>query len=121
MQTQEGSRLPVPHCIKDSFGWQIREGLLGHGEIAVLDKPTFGSVELGKLLLELNEKEAISSICLIGLCTDICVISNAMLAKSFLPEVPVSVDAACCAGVTPQTHLNALEAMKMCQITVENQ
>ena len=121
MQTQEGSRLPVPHCIKDSYGWQIREGLLGHGEIAVLDKPTFGSVELGRLLLELNEKEAISSICLIGLCTDICVISNAMLAKSFLPEVPVSVDAACCAGVTPQTHLNALEAMKMCQITVENQ
>ena len=119
MQTQEGSRLPVPHCIKDSFGWQIREGLLGHGEIAVLDKPTFGSVELGKLLLELNEKEAISSICLIGLCTDICVISNAMLAKSFLPEVPVSVDAACCAGVTPQTHLNALEAMKMCQIIVK--
>lgn len=121
MQTQEGAKLPVPHCIENSFGWQIRDGLLGHGEIAVLDKPTFGSRELGSLLLELDRQEPVSSICLIGLCTDICVISNALLAKAFLPEVPVSVDAACCAGVTPQSHLNALAAMKMCQIAVENE
>ena len=121
MQTQEGAKLPVPHCIENSFGWQIRDGLLGHGEIAVLDKPTFGSRELGSMLLELDRKEPIGSICLIGLCTDICVISNALLAKAFLPEVPVSVDAACCAGVTPQSHLNALAAMKMCQIAVENE
>lgn len=121
MQTQEGAKLPVPHCIENSFGWQIRDGLLGHGEIAVLDKPTFGSRELGSLLLELDRQEPIGSICLIGLCTDICVISNALLAKAFLPEVPVSVDAACCAGVTPQSHLNALAAMKMCQIAVENE
>jgi len=121
MQTQEGANLPVPHCIENSFGWQIREGLLGHGEIAVLDKPTFGSRELGEMLLELEQQEPIGSICLIGLCTDICVISNALLAKAFLPEVPVSVDAACCAGVTPQSHLNALAAMKMCQIAVENE
>lgn len=121
MQTQEGANLPVPHCIENSFGWQIRDGLLGHGEIAVLDKPTFGSRELGSMLLELDRKEPIGSICLIGLCTDICVISNALLAKAFLPEVPVSVDAACCAGVTPQSHLNALAAMKMCQIAVENE
>lgn len=121
MQTQEGANLPVPHCIENSFGWQIREGLLGHGEIAVLDKPTFGSRELGEMLLELERQEPIGSICLIGLCTDICVISNALLAKAFLPEVPVSVDAACCAGVTPQSHLNALAAMKMCQIAVENE
>ena len=121
MQTQEGAKLPVPHCIENSFGWQIREGLEGHGEIAVLDKPTFGSRELGEMLLELEQQEPIGSICLIGLCTDICVISNALLAKAFLPEVPVSVDAACCAGVTPQSHLNALAAMKMCQIAVENE
>ena len=121
MQTQEGANLPVPHCIENSFGWQIREGLLGHGEIAVLDKPTFGSRELGEMLLELEQQEPIGSICLIGLCTDICVISNALLVKAFLPEVPVTVDAACCAGVTPQSHLTALSAMKMCQIKVENE
>ena len=121
MDTQEGTNLPVPHCIEGSFGWQIREGLCGHGEIAILDKPTFGSHELGEMLLKMNSDETIGSVTLIGLCTDICVISNALLVKAFLPEVPVSVDAACCAGVTPQSHLNALEAMKMCQIKIENQ
>ena len=121
MSTQEGGKLPVPHCIEGSQGWQIREGLCGHGEIAVLDKPTFGSRELAELLCSLDREEAISSVTLIGLCTDICVISNAMLVKAFLPEVPVSVDAACCAGVTTQSHLNALEAMKMCQINIENE
>lgn len=119
METQEGRNLPVPHCIEGSFGWQIREELTGHGEATVIDKPTFGSPELGKLLLELEAEEHISSICLIGLCTDICVISNALLCKAFLPEVPISVDAACCAGVTVQSHLNALEAMKMCQIKID--
>ena len=121
LNTQEGKNLPVPHCIEGSFGWQIREGLCGHGEIATLDKPTFGSRELGELLLKMNTEEPIGSVTLIGLCTDICVISNALLVKALLPEVPVSVDAACCAGVTVQSHLNALEAMKMCQIKVENQ
>lgn len=121
MDTQEGAKLPVPHCIRGSFGWEIREGLTGHGELEVLDKPTFGSRELGELLLKLNGEEPIASITLIGLCTDICVISNALLIKAFLPEVPISVDAACCAGVTPQSHLNALEAMKMCQISIENE
>lgn len=121
MSTQEGGKLPVPHCIEGSHGWQIRDGLCGHGEIAVLDKPTFGSRELAELLYALDKEEAISSVTLVGLCTDICVISNALLIKAFLPEVPVSVDAACCAGVTPQSHLNALEAMKMCQINIENE
>ena len=121
MDTQEGKNLPVPHCIENSFGWQIRDGLEGHGEIAVVDKPTFGSAALGELLLKLHAEEPISSVCLVGLCTDICVISNALLIKAFLPEVSVSVDAACCAGVTPQSHLNALAAMKMCQIAVENE
>ena len=121
MQTQEGEKLPVPHCIKGSFGWQIREELLGHTEAIFIDKPTFGSTQLGEVLVQFNREEAIGSICLVGLCTDICVISNALLAKAFLPEVPVSVDAACCAGVSVQSHLNALEAMKMCQINIINQ
>ena len=121
MDTQEGANLPVPHCIEGSFGWQIREGLCGHGEIAVLDKPTFGSTALAEMLVKMNTEEEIGSVCLVGLCTDICVISNALLIKANLPEVPITVDAACCAGVTPQSHLNALEAMKMCQIAIENE
>lgn len=121
MDTQEGAKLPVPHCIEGSFGWQIRDDLCGHGEIAVLDKPTFGSTALADMLLKMNSEEEIGSVCLIGLCTDICVISNALLIKAFLPEIPVTVDAACCAGVTPQSHLNALEAMKMCQIGIVNE
>ncbi len=120
LDTQEGKNLPVVHCISGSTGWQIREGL---GEIRpclVIDKPTFGSAELGAFLAQRNEEEPIGEITLIGLCTDICVISNALLIKAFLPEVPVRVDAACCAGVTPQSHRNALEAMKMCQIRIDN-
>lgn len=120
LDTQEGKNLPVVHCISGSTGWQIREGL---GEIRpclVIDKPTFGSAELGAFLAQRNEEEPIGEITLIGLCTDICVISNALLIKAFLPEVPVRVDAACCAGVTPESHRNALEAMKMCQIRIDN-
>jgi nicotinamidase-related amidase len=85
----------------------------------VIDKPTFGSARLGKLLAE--SEEEIGQITLIGLCTDICVISNALLVKAFLPEVKVAVDAACCAGVSPESHTNALAAMKVCQIAVENE
>ena len=86
-----------------------------------MDKPTFGSVELGEMLVKANEEEAISTITFIGLCTDICVISNAMIAKASLPEVDILVDAACCAGVSPESYKNALEAMKMCQITIINE
>lgn len=121
METQEGKNLPVPHCIKGTDGWQIcRELDVLRSEDAI-DKVTFGSENLGILLKEMNEKESIDSITLIGLCTDICVISNAMLIKAFLPETPLIVDAACCAGVTPQSHKNALSAMKVCQIKVENE
>lgn len=88
---------------------------------AILDKPSFGSAELGRLLAEENEKELIEKVTLIGLCTDICVISNALLVKAFLPEAEVAVDAACCAGVTPESHRTALAAMKSCQITVEHE
>ena len=121
MRTQEGKNLPVPHCIKDSEGWKIREGLESIRPAAVIDKPTFGSAELGAMLLQRDLEEKIGKITVIGLCTDICVISNALLIKAFLPETPIVVDAACCAGVTPQSHKNALEAMKMCQIAVENE
>lgn len=120
MQTQEGRNLPVPHCIKGSQGWQVCPALEPLRTGLTIDKPTFGSAELGRLLLELDAKEPVGSITLIGLCTDICVISNAMIAKAFLPEVPVTVDAACCAGVTPESHRNALNAMKMCQISIDN-
>jgi len=121
LETQEGRNLPVVHCVKDSLGWQIREGLEELRSGVKFDKPTFGSVELGKYLAEINTSEGIESVTLIGLCTDICVISNAMLVKAFMPEVSVIVDAACCAGVSPATHLNALEAMKVSQIKVENE
>ena len=121
LETQEGKRLPVRHCVKDSAGWQIREGLESIRQCTVIDKPGFGSTELGVLLAQKDLAEKIGSITLVGLCTDICVISNALLLKAFLPETPICVDAACCAGVTPESHRGALEAMKMCQITIENE
>lgn len=117
METQEGKNLPVPHCIRDTEGWQIRAELQQAGA-EVIDKPTFGSRALAEKLVEMNREEAIESITLIGLCTDICVISNAFVIKAFLPETPIIVDAACCAGVTPKSHERALEAMKVCQIAV---
>ena len=120
LTTQEGHNLPVPHCIRGSEGWEIIPELRCYAEKAcVIDKPTFGSARLGKLLAE--SEEEIGQITLIGLCTDICVISNALLVKAFLPEVKVAVDAACCAGVSPESHTNALAAMKVCQIAVENE
>ena len=121
MQTQEGRNLPVPHCIKGSRGWEVCPALEPLRTGLTIDKPTFGSAELGRLLLELDAKEPVGSITLVGLCTDICVISNAMIAKAFLPEVPVTVDAACCAGVTPESHRNSLSAMRMCQVRIENE
>ena len=121
LETQEGTLLPVKHCIKDTDGWQIRPELDALRVSEAVDKPTFGSIMLGKELVEENEKEPIESVTIIGLCTDICVISNALLIKAFLPEVPIIVDAKCCAGVTPDSHKNALNAMKACQIKIENE
>ena len=118
LETQEGRNLPVPHCIRASHGWQIRPELDALRTTEPVDKPTFGSERLGRLLKEENAKDPIGSITLIGLCTDICVISNALLIKAFLPEVPIKVDASCCAGVTPQSHENALNAMRACQIEI---
>ena len=121
METQEGKNLPVPHCIKGTKGWEIRSELMDLCKNNPIDKLTFGSSELGNILVEENKVNTIESITFIGLCTDICVISNVMIAKAFLPEVRVIVDAACCAGVTPESHKNALEAMKVCQVSVENE
>ena len=105
-----------------TWGWELAKELeaasLG---CQIFDKPTFGSVELASHLVKEQEENEIEAIELCGLCTDICVISNALLLKANLPEVPVLVDASCCAGVTPESHLNALSAMKMCQITVKNE
>ncbi len=121
MQTREGKYLPVPHCIRGTDGWQLHPELRGVRDEDVIDKPTFGSIQLLEKLREENENNPIESITLIGLCTDICVISNAMLLKAALPEADIRIDAACCAGVTPQSHQTALDAMRMCQIMIENE
>ena len=120
LKSDEGKQLPVEHCIKDTPGWEIDTRLteLFANSPVCIDKPTFGSVELGQMLKELNGEEPIEKITFVGLCTDICVISNAMIAKAYLPEVKIAVDAACCAGVTVDTHNAALATMKMCQINV---
>ena len=112
LSTQEGKKLPVLHCIKNSHGWQIADSIPVEGKI--FDKPTFGSTELADYVKDGGFIKAE----LIGLCSDICVISNAFLLKSFCPELNISVRSNCCAGVTPQSHQNALNAMKNCQITV---
>ena len=121
LSTQEGRKLPVAHCVKGTPGWQIRDELDALRETHAVDKPGFGSTALAHMLASMDKAEGLSSVTLVGLCTDICVISNAMLIKAALPEVPVIVDAACCAGVSPATHKNALEAMKMCQIDIINE
>lgn len=120
-ETQEGRRLPVKHCVKGTDGWNT-EGILAEyakaKNAAVYEKLTFGSIALAQDLRRLNEQKAIDAIELVGVCTDICVISNALLLKAYLPEVTIRVDASCCAGVTVQKHEAALETMRSCQIEV---
>lgn len=113
LNTQEGRNLPVPHCLKGSFGWEISAALPVE-DAPVVDKPSFGSCELAAMLTGLSP----DAVELIGVCTDICVISNALIVKAHLPEVPMCVRASCCAGVTPESHENALKAMKACQIDI---
>ena len=120
LETQEGRFLPVTHCVRGTEGWLIRP------EIAALippenvyEKPTFGCVELMEDLKAYYEEEEDIELELVGLCTDICVVSNALLLKAAMPEVKISVDASCCAGVTPEKHAAALETMRSCQICVE--
>lgn len=120
LETQEGHNLPVVHCVKGTDGWQIRPEIADLLKGAkIYEKPTFGSTAMAADLRELSEKEEIE-LELVGLCTDICVVSNALLLKASMPEVKISVDAACCAGVTPEKHAAALETMRSCQIHVVN-
>lgn len=119
LKTQEGRNLPVEHCIQGTEGWDI------HPDIAplipgdhIIDKGTFGSIALAEMMRSLSEAEE-TAYELVGLCTDICVVSNALILKAVLPEADIAVDAACCAGVTPEKHNAALETMRSCQIRVE--
>ena len=109
LQTPEGIKLPVPHCIRGTKGWEIADGLYAEG-CRIIDKPNFGWPHW--------DRENLEEVELIGLCTDICVVSNALILKAAFPNAVVKVDARCCAGVTPATHRAALETMKMCQIDV---
>ena len=119
LSTQEGKNLPVEHCIEGTPGWEldprVAEAVKG---AAIVNKPTFGSVKLMEMIKEVSDKEEIS-VELIGLCTDICVVSNALLLKAAMPEVRICVDASCCAGVTPEKHRAALETMRSCQISIK--
>ena len=122
LDTAEGKKLPVTHCVRGTAGWElnpvIAESLKGK-PVTTVEKPTFGSTALPGLI-ESAADGADFSITLIGLCTDICVVSNALVLKAFFPEKKISVDASCCAGVTPELHRAALATMQSCQIDVEN-
>lgn len=120
METQEGKNLPVPHCIKGTDGWQLDskvQAALKNKAYRVIEKPTFGSTELPEYI-KVNYSNTEVEFELIGLCTDICVVSNALMLKANFIESKVSVDASCCAGVTVDSHNAALTTMKMCQVNV---
>lgn len=122
MNTAEGKKLPVPHCLRGTPGWALDASIadaLADKAYTPVEKPTFGSVALPGMIEQAAAGEEFS-IELIGLCTDICVASNALLLKAHFPEMPISVDAACCAGVSPETHNAALTTMRCCQIDIMN-
>ena len=135
LNTQEGKKLPVPHCLKDTYGWELAPEMeeaiydtrgkyfdfdtyFPYVGDHIIDKSIFGSIDLQNVLYVLDEEDDIKEITLLGVCTDICVISNAMLTKATLPEATVKVVADCCAGVSPESHQRALDAMKMLQIEI---
>ena len=121
METQEGKKLPVPHCMEGSEGWELIEPLdklKKQAGAVIYDKPTFGSVALADDLKKEYDKGVIKEVELIGVCTDICVVSNALLIKANMPELTVKLDASCCAGVTVEKHEAALETMRSCQVEV---
>ena len=120
MDTAEGQKLPVPHCIKGTEGWQLNKDIsaaLKSRKFTPVEKYTFGSVKLPELIRKAAGSDEFS-IEFIGLCTDICVVSNALLLKASFPEVPIAVDEKCCAGVTPEKHAAAIETMRSCQIDI---
>jgi len=120
LQTTEGKNLPVEHCIRGTAGWELHERVKEVLADAInIEKPTFGSYTLVDQIYSLYMREQELEIELIGLCTDICVITNALLLKTKMPEVLIKVDSSCCAGVTPESHEAALTVMKMCQIQVK--
>lgn len=116
LKTQEGKNLPIKHCIIDTYGWNITDKLSVENAV-IWDKKSFGSLELAAFI---KEKTDIDEIEIIGLCTDICVVSNALILKAFIPEIKITVDATCCAGVTEEGHKAALQTMKMCQVNIIN-
>lgn len=119
MSTPEGAKLPVPHCIKGTVGWDIRPEILDAlGDCQLVEKPTFGSIKLPGIVADIVADDPDVTIELLGLCTDICVVSNALLLKAHFPEATLQVKAGCCAGVTPEKHAAALETMASCQIDV---
>lgn len=120
LETSEGKKLPVPHCVKDSDGWLLNEKILyalSEKNYRTIEKGTFGSTKLVEEIAKAAAEGEIE-LELVGLCTDICVVSNALLLKAHFPEMKIAVDASCCAGVTPKTHEAALETMGMCQIDI---
>ncbi len=117
LNTAEGKKLPIKHCIKETYGWEIHPELRIDNAL-IIEKNTFGSLKLLDILKDLNKKEPIEEIELLGLCTDICVISNALLIKAAFIDTPIKVNRNLCAGVTPQSHENALSTMEMCQIDI---
>ena len=119
LSTQEGRNLPVVHCVKGTHGWQLApalEAVRRERNARTFEKPTFGSAALAAWLVQENGREPIGSVELCGLCTDICVVSNALLVKASLPEVPIRVNPSLCAGVTPESHAAALATMRSCQV-----
>lgn len=130
LETAEGKKLPVPHCIIDTDGWQIDEDIVKlvveknfftpeeTNDACAFDKTTFGSIELASFIHQAFLFEEIDEVIFTGVCTDICVISNVLLAKAYAPEIPISIIANCCAGTTPVAHEAALMAMKSCQIDI---
>lgn len=120
LESAEGKKLPVAHCIKGTDGWSLNSEIaaaLSEKKYTAVEKITFGSVDLPAIISDMAEGEDFE-VELIGLCTDICVVSNALLLKANFPEKEISVDSSCCAGVTPETHRAALDTMKMCQINI---
>jgi len=121
LETNEGKNLPIPHCIKGTTGWFLDERVkaeLDKKKYSVIEKPSFGSIELAEEVKKIVEKNQDISIELVGLCTDICVVSNAIILKTYFPEIPIKVISDCCAGVTVETHKSALSTMEMCHITI---
>lgn len=115
LETAEGKKLPVVHCVEGTHGWELADGLMVEGA-EIINKGTFGFTGWEEYLRSYGVADGSVSIELVGLCTDICVVSNALILKALFPEADISVDAACCAGVTPESHEAALTTMRMCQI-----